>query len=242
MFGQSDRDYFDSLWKRKLMDDSYFEEYVPGANLRVDESLRTLTGGKRALDVGCGTGILLSMIKDHYEDVYGIDIAEFAVMLARRKNIQAEVVNLNVDLIPYADGFFDTVTILSAIQYFFDIDRVLQECARVLVPSGTLLLSIPNIRAIWRIWRLLVGGSFTGVSLDKGSYDGGTLHYFATANIRSLLVRNGFDVLSTKGIFCRPAFLSRVTAGGVIGAIKREFFSAEIFVKAVKSSQKVTAK
>ena len=77
--------------------------------------MRTLTGGKRALDVGCGTGILLSMIKDHYEDVYGIDIAEFAVTLARRKNIQAEVVNLNVDLIPYADGFFDTVTILSAI-------------------------------------------------------------------------------------------------------------------------------
>src|SRR6266540_1022003 len=119
MFGQSDQDYFDLLWKRKLKESSYSGEYIPGANLRVDEALRTLTSGKRILDIGCGNGILLSMAKDRFQEVYGLDIAESAVMLARQKNIQAETVNLNTDGIPYSDGFFDTVTILSALQYFY---------------------------------------------------------------------------------------------------------------------------
>lgn len=234
MFGQSDKDYFDSLWKRKLNDNSYSEKYVPGANLRVDEALKTLPTGKRLLDIGCGSGILLQMAQNRFEDVRGIDIAEPAVALTRQKNIQAEIVNLNVDRISFPDGYFDAITILSVIQYFYDMDRVLQECSRVLSSSGILLLSVPNIRAIWRVMKLFVGGSFPGVSLDTGNYDGGTLHYFATSNIRILLARNGFDVLSTKGIFCKPKTLAVLTDRGVIGTLKREFFSAEVFVTATK--------
>lgn len=236
MFGQSDRDYFDFLWRRKLEEDSSSAEYVPGRNLRVDEALGRLAGGNRLLDIGCGSGILLSEAKSRFQEVFGIDISQSAVSLARQRDIQADAVNLNVDRIPYPDGFFDAVTLLSTLQYFYDMDRVLQECSRVLSPYGVLLLSVPNIRAIWRIFRLLVAGSFTGVSLDPGNYDGGTLHYFATSNVETLLSRNGFNVILAKGIFCRPAVWTRFTDRGMIGTLKREFFSAEIFMTATRSS------
>jgi methionine biosynthesis protein MetW len=237
MFGQSDKDYFEFLWKQKLKSDSYGEEYILGANLRVDEALRSLTSGNRLLDIGCGNGIMLSMARDRFQEVHGVDISESAVSVTRQKGIQASTVNLNVVPLPFPDGHFDSVTILSALQYFYDVDRVLRECHRILSPSGNLLLSVPNIRAIWRIGKLLIRGSFTGVSLDEGIYDGGTLHYFAWANIKTLLVRNGFDVASTRGIFCKPAFWTRFKDLGFLGVIKREFFSAEIFIKAVKISK-----
>ena len=237
MFGQNDQSHFNSLWERKLTDSSLSREYSPGANLRVDEALKVLARGRRLLDIGCGTGILLAESKDRYQEVYGVDIAASAVALARQKDIKADVVNLNVDGLPYPDGFFDAVTILSAIQYFYNMDRVLQDCARVLSPLGVLLLSVPNMRAIWRIGKLLFLGKFPGVSHDPENYDGGTLHYFTTSDINGLLIRNGFQVVSAYGIFCIPKFLTPFPNRGMFGRAKREFFSAEIFVQAIKVSQ-----
>jgi methionine biosynthesis protein MetW len=235
MFGHSDRDYFERLWRRKTQENPHSDEYIPGANLRVDEALRTLDSGTRVLDIGCGNGVLLSMLKSQFGEFYGIDISESAIQIARQKAIQAETINLNIDPLPFPDKFFDAIAILSTLQYFYDMDRVLQECYRVLSPSGVLILSVPNIRAIWRVGRLLFKGSFTGVSLDEGNYDGGTLHYFAMLNIQALLARNGFKVVLAKGIFCKPGFITHFPNRGVAGSIKREFFSAEIFIKALKT-------
>ena len=63
MFGRSDRDYFDLLWRRKLQDHSYSGEYIPGVNLRVDEALRT------AIDVGRRYGYRDAELKKWFVEV-----------------------------------------------------------------------------------------------------------------------------------------------------------------------------
>ena len=74
------------------------------------------------------------------------------------------------------------------------------------------------------------------MSLDEGNYDGGTLHYFALKNVVALLTLHGFEMASAKGIFCKPGFMSHFTDRGLLGRVKREFFSAEVFIKAVKTT------
>jgi methionine biosynthesis protein MetW len=230
---QKARSHFQAIWGRKLKDDAN-ARYIPGVNDRLDKALKAVTGGHALLDVGCGTGILLEELRGRFAEIRGVDISEDAVAVARERGLDVLAVDLSNESLPYPSGFFDTVTILSALQYFFEPDRALGECSRVLGKGGTLLLSVPNMRALWRVARLLVAGSFPRVSLDAEGYDGGTLHYFAYANLAELLTRNGFRVLSAHGIFCRPTWISRLADSGFSGVLKREFFGAEIFVKARK--------
>jgi methionine biosynthesis protein MetW len=225
--------HFQAIWRRKLADASS-ASYIPGVNDRVDNAIKAVIGGNALLDVGCGTGILLEKLQGRFMEVRGVDISEVAVAVARERGLDVLAVDLNNESLPYPSGFFDTVTILSALQYFYEPDRALGECERVLRKRGSLLLSVPNMRAIWRLARLLVAGSFPRVSMDGEGYDGGTLHYFAYANLAELLARNGFRILSAHGIFCRPTWISRLADAGFAGVMKREFFGAEIFVKAQK--------
>ena len=233
MLGNNDQAHFSKIWKRRLQGAA--SEYVVGANLRVDTAIRLVGQGRRLLDVGCGSGILLDQLRGRFAELYGVDVSPEAVEAARLRGIAAAVVNLNAERLPYPDLYFQAVTILSTLQYFFDPGLILQEVSRVLLPSALLLISVPNMRAFWRIGRLFLQGSFPRVSLDREGYDGGTLHYFAFTNLRQLLEANGFRVASSLGIFCLPHFLEGIGDRGPIGIIKREFFSAETFIVASKN-------
>jgi methionine biosynthesis protein MetW len=228
-----DDNHFDRIWKRKLQK-THSTSYAVGDNLRVDKTLSVLGSGRRVLDIGCGTGVLLFQLKERFDEIYGIDISREAVMVARKNGVQASVVDFNLQPLPYQDEFFDIVTILSTLQYFIDPEKTLSECNRVLAPKGRLMLSVPNIRAIWRIGKLLFQGSFPRVSMDAEGYDGGTLHYFAFTDLKELLHKNGFNVLQAHGIFCIPKIVARASNTGIIGWAKREFFSAEVFINAIK--------
>jgi methionine biosynthesis protein MetW len=229
-----DESRFDQIWKRKLRDNRS-AAYLPGENFRVDKALSVIGKGWRVLDIGCGTGILLAQLKKQSEEVHGIDISGEAVAVACQNGVHASVVDLNADLLPYEDGFFNAVTMLSTLQYFIDLDKTLRECNRVISPNGLLLLSVPNMRAYWRIGKLIFMGIFPKVSMDSEGYDGGTLHYFTFSDLKELLHKNGFVVLQAHGIFCLPQFVSRVSDVGFLGWVKREFFSAEVFISAIKS-------
>jgi methionine biosynthesis protein MetW len=229
-----DREQFEGLWRNRGGPDAVTDHYLPGQNLRVDKALQTITNGRRLLDIGCGNGTFLTQLKGRFDESFGVDIAESAVNLAIQNGVQALPLNLNTDPLPYTNQFFDVITILSAFQYFYNPADVLSECHRVLITNGILLLSIPNMRSFWRIGKLLFTGKFPKVSKDKIGYDGGTLHYFCYQDMVELLTQNGFKIEWAHGIYCFPRFLSSWTNISLPGLFKREFFSAEIFIKAFK--------
>lgn len=234
MLRQPDSAHFDKVWQSKAeRGQLLFAAYVPGANPRVDKALQLISRGTRFLDIACGTGVLAAQVKDRFQEVYGVDIAEAPVQIARDHGVIASIVNLNTQPLPFEDGYFSAVTIMSALQYMYDLDFVLGECFRVLSPRGEILICVPNMRTFWRMWKLAVLGTFPRTSLDIG-YDGGTLHYFCSKDVARLLRRNGFEVVTAGGIMCLPRFLRRVPDPGIPGYMKREFFSAEVCVKAVK--------
>ena len=234
MIERGDKSHFEKIWQNKMEQDQLSVIYKVGDNLRVDKALEIIPSGTYLLDIGCGSGMLASQLAGKYKEAHGIDIAEGAVSIARQKGVLARVSNLNTDPLPYENGFFDTLTILSTLQYIYDLDFALQECYRVLKPEGEIYISIPNMRTFWRLSKLVFLGIFPLTSLDQVGLDGGTLHYFCYRNLVELLKKHGFETVAYYGIYCKPKFFQFLPDHHTLGIIKREFFSAEILVKAKK--------
>jgi len=227
-----DARHFAEVWRRKAH--AAGSAYRPGDNRRVDLALRLLPSGQRLLDVGCGGGVLAAEARDRFAEVHGVDIAEDAVRLARERGVVASVVNLSAQPLPYGEAHFDVVTALSSLQYVADLEGVVAECARVLRAGGSLLVAVPNMRALWRLWTLAARGTFPRTSLDEEGYDGGTLHYFTHKTLVRLLRRHGCAARTSHGLFCLPRFVESMSDRGPLGRVKRELFSAEVLVHAVK--------
>ncbi|HEY7349547.1 MAG TPA: bifunctional 2-polyprenyl-6-hydroxyphenol methylase/3-demethylubiquinol 3-O-methyltransferase UbiG [Ktedonobacterales bacterium] len=104
------------------------------------ERLRLDPRGLRALDVGCGGGLLAEEFARLGCRVTGIDPAEPAIATARAHARQsALVIDYQVGVgeqLPFADASFDLVYCCDALEHVGDQDRVIAESARVLTPGG----------------------------------------------------------------------------------------------------------
>jgi ubiquinone/menaquinone biosynthesis C-methylase UbiE len=101
-----------------------------------------LQPGSRALEIGCGTGSLLVLLRrmQPAADVVGLDPDPAALAIARRKadRIAVQLDEGFADALPYPDGSFDRV--LSCFM-FHHLSRAVKEAAlrearRVLRPGG----------------------------------------------------------------------------------------------------------
>ncbi len=100
--------------------------------------------GHRVLDIGCGTGTLVVLIKTLHPDVdvSGLDPDSKALFRARRKAYGAKVaIQLDrgfSDQLPYPDGSFDRVLSSFMLHHLApeEKERTLREVRRVLKPGG----------------------------------------------------------------------------------------------------------
>ena len=187
MLDRRDELNFEKVWAKKQETGKVSNVYIPGENQRIDFCIQHVSPGLRFLDIGCGTGVLAVKMKERFSEVHGIDIADFPVQIAMQNGVKAIQLNLNSKPLPYPNDFFETVTILSTIQYFYDLEYILTEINRVIRVGGQFILTVPNMRTYWRLLKLALKGEFPKTSKDLVGYDGGALHYFCYSDIASLL-------------------------------------------------------
>ncbi|WP_327106555.1 class I SAM-dependent methyltransferase [Nonomuraea glycinis] len=95
-------------------------------------------GDGLCLDLGCGTGRYLDMIRATGRTVVGLDRSDDQLRLARGRDA-APLLRSDGTALPFAGGVFDTVTALWVSTDLDDFPGVLREAARVLRPGGMLL-------------------------------------------------------------------------------------------------------
>lgn len=203
---------YEKIWNRKELDGS-----APRVDVgsRIDVALKIDRGGHRLLDIGCGDGTLGYFAKEKYKEVYGVDIVEGALEIARKRGLTTIRVNLNEEKLPFDEQFFDTVTCLDVIEHIFDPRNLIKEISRVLKTEGIAIISSPNTRHLSRVLSLLVKGRFPKTSGDEEGYDGGHIHYFTYKDLEALLEQNGFEVLGKYGVFGKN-FLKEFRSPGIV--------------------------
>lgn len=101
--------------------------------------------GKRVLDIACGTGYGLAILKKAATHVTGVDVDPLAAAEASRECDQKASVILGDGLgLPFEDGCFDVVTCFETLEHLNQRTAFLTELHRVLKHEGQLLLSTPN--------------------------------------------------------------------------------------------------
>jgi SAM-dependent methyltransferase len=132
------------------------------------------------LDVGCGPGDLFMNLPSDYKDLYGIDLRKFDVYRASKWIERGNFCIADGRYIPYKSGTFDQVVCTEVLEHLpVDMgDCIIDECFRVLKPSGRALFSIPNGSGI------------------AGRYHHEHLRQFAYKPFISLLNDKGFQVTS----------------------------------------------
>jgi SAM-dependent methyltransferase len=150
------------------------------ARLRRITRLAGVSGGRRLLDIGCGTGAFLDEARRQGWDVRGVEVSAYAVEQARRRGL--EVVHGPIeDFLPAAHAY-DCVTLWDAIEHVRDPLGVLQAAGRALRPGGVLALSTGDVTSLCA---RLTGPRWHLFTLPEH------LYFFSPAALNRLLARAG---------------------------------------------------
>src|SRR5579862_6217692 len=129
--------------------DHFAEQYDLAVSLERDHSFflkNLLLHRRRALDVGCGTGLLACELSRYFESVVAMDISEPMLAIARRKRSAANIEYQQVDANHLVlDKKFDAVVSHTTFHHLQNLPATLSVLKASLEPGGRLIL-IDNIK------------------------------------------------------------------------------------------------
>lgn len=114
------------------------------------EAVAARAGKGRLLDVGCGTGFMLRLAADVFQQVDGVDITP--EMMARIPDLGPHVRTqlAEAEHLPFADATFDVVTAYSVFDHLVDYRVTIKEIFRVLKPGGIFYGDLIPNRYFWK--------------------------------------------------------------------------------------------
>jgi 2-polyprenyl-6-hydroxyphenyl methylase/3-demethylubiquinone-9 3-methyltransferase len=157
--------------------------------------------GKRALDVGCGAGLLAEPLARLGANVKAVDASPELIAAA---SLHARGQGLEIDYraspVEEVDGQFDLVTSMEVIEHVADPAVFIAALAARLAPGGLLILSTPNTTAWSRL--LMVGAAEAVGAIPKGTHDFDK--FIAPDRMKTLLADSGLKCIDVEGIGWSP--------------------------------------
>jgi SAM-dependent methyltransferase len=108
----------------------------------------------RALEVGCGEGVIAGRLHRRFGEVVALDLPDAGLRADWRQVPGPRFLHGDAHALPFADDRFDVVVAAEVLEHLPDPDRGLQELARV--GRRHLLLSVPQ-EPVFRSCNLLAG-------------------------------------------------------------------------------------
>ena len=159
------------------------------------------------LDVGCGGGLFLGMMRDRGFRVAGLDFsAEAAKVAWTRQGVG--VVAGDFERAPLPKGAFAAITMFHVVEHLYDPAAYFGVARELLAKDGRLVVQVPNASSIQA---RALGHRWNGFDVPRH------LNNFRDRDLEALLVRAGFEVLRRKYFSLRdnPAGLASSLAPGL---------------------------
>jgi SAM-dependent methyltransferase len=173
---------------------------------RYDETERAIarfigTDRRRSvLEVGCGTGHWLHVLRHRAAQIVGVDRSIEMLRRARTAATTALLVHATAEQLPLPERRFDRVLCVNALHHFPDPAGFMAECRRVLRPGGSLLtigLDPHNGRDQWWIYDYFPEARIADLR-----------RYLPTERIRDMLSEAGFTGARSEVVQHWPAQLA----------------------------------
>ena len=173
---------------------------VPARLSHFDEVIGTWHG-TTVLDLGCGGGFMSEALAKRGATVIGIDPVAAAVEAARAHAADAGLaIDYRIgggEAIPLADRSVDCVVCVDVLEHVADLDRVLDEIARVLKPGGLFLFDTINRTRLAALVIVHLGESVLGL-LPRGTHD--PAKFIKPSELSAKLVARGLSVGQIVGL------------------------------------------
>jgi len=154
--------------------------------------------GSRVLDLGCGDGELLALLRDTRGcSGYGIEIADDNVLASTRRGVNVIQLNLEEGLAMFEDKSFDVVLQLDTLQHLRNTEKMLRETARV---GRTGIVSFPNFAHWPNRVRVASGRMPVTRALPYQWYDTPNIRFGTYADFEVLARKDGLRILDSFGI------------------------------------------
>jgi 2-polyprenyl-3-methyl-5-hydroxy-6-metoxy-1,4-benzoquinol methylase len=121
--------------------------------------------GRRALDFGCGTGVMSETLAKAGFAVTAIDLDLGPKrLLEERIGFDRSITFVEGDLLALGlpPGSFDVILALDVLEHISPLAPYMREFERLLTPGGVLVVSGPTENGLYRLGRKLAGAEFTG--------------------------------------------------------------------------------
>jgi 2-polyprenyl-3-methyl-5-hydroxy-6-metoxy-1,4-benzoquinol methylase len=153
--------------------------------------LDAVGSGKRVLDVGCSSGYLSEPLSRRGNTLVGIELDPEAAQEAERFCERVLVGDLETMELPLEPASFDVVLCGDVIEHLRDPGAALARLRPFLKPSGTLVVSTPNI-ANWAMRLSLLAGRWRYT--DRGFLDRTHTHLFTRRTLVETIDQAGYRV------------------------------------------------
>ena len=183
-----------TLTGERTIPDLDIENYWFRRHEVVYQRLAPRCAGRDVLEAGCGEGYGADLIAEVARRVVAVDYDEFAVAHVLSRYPRVEALQANLAELPLPDASVDVVVNFQVIEHLWDQPQFVAECARVLRPSGLLMVSTPN-RVTFSPGRDTPINPFHTRELNA-------------AELTELLLDAGFCQVSVSGLFHGPRLLA----------------------------------
>lgn len=168
--------------------------------------------GERILDLGCGNGRLLELLKEKDINYLGVDNSEKLIDIARKKYPQKRFMVADALDLPLPDNYFDKVISIAVFHHIPSKElrfEFLRQVKKVLKPEGKLILTVWSLNRkrffkyhLKYLFLKVIGKSeldFKDILYPWKSSRGKTivkryLHCFTKRELENLIEKLGFQV------------------------------------------------
>jgi SAM-dependent methyltransferase len=159
------------------------------------------------LDIGAGIGQFLSAARNYYDDVYGTEVSDSAIRIAKER-YAVDLFEGTVESVASRGMVFDNVSLFHVLEHVPDPLSVLRTCHSLLSDHGILVIAVPNevvsLRASLK--RKLVNAGLrkplrvgrSGLPKIELTPETSEVHlsHFTPPVLNQLLARAGFSVIT----------------------------------------------
>lgn len=103
---------------------------------------------RKVLEIGCGQGFYSNVLaRSKKRSVVGIDISFEDIQISKKRYPNVKFLQMSAEMLKFKKSTFDEVYAIEVLEHVDDLQKVLDEIARVLKVGGKLIVSVPYYKS-----------------------------------------------------------------------------------------------